>query len=72
MDELAAYGIAALAIFYVGIVIVAYGIFLVLLTLVQTFLAGNFLLFSGILAGILAAVFAYAVIGIWLRKAGVI
>lgn len=72
MDELAAYGIAALAIFYVGIVIVAYGIFLVLLTLVEAFLAGNFLLFSGILAGILAAVFAYAVIGIWLRKAGVI
>lgn len=72
MDELVAYGIAALAIFCAGIVIVAYGIFLVLLTLVQAFLAGNFLLVSGILAGILAAVFAYAVIGIWLRKAGVI
>lgn len=41
MDELVAYGIAALAIFCAGIVIVAYGIFLVLLTLVQAFLAGN-------------------------------
>lgn len=72
MDELVAYGIAALAIFYAGIVVLAYGIFLVLLTLVQAFLAGNFLLFSGILAGILAAVLVYVVIGIWLRKAGVI
>jgi hypothetical protein len=72
MDELATYGIAALLVLSVGIVIAAYGIFLVVLMLARAAFSGDLLLVSGILAGIIVAAGAYVAAGLWLRKARVI
>lgn len=72
MDELAMYGIAALLVLSVGIVIAAYGIFLVVLMLARAAFSGDLLLVAGILAGIIAAAGAYVAAGLWLRKARVI
>jgi hypothetical protein len=70
MDDLVINGSVALAIFYTGLVLVVYGIFRVLVLVVQEFLAGNYLFSGAIVAGIFVAVLAYVAVGLWLRKRG--
>ncbi|HVP97430.1 hypothetical protein [Methanoregula sp.] len=72
MDELLVPGTIALIVFYAGIVVVAYGIIRVLLWIASAFLSGNYLLFSVILAGIVCAVIAYIIVGLWLRRIEII
>jgi hypothetical protein len=72
MDEPVTYGIAALAVIFLGIVIAAYGIFLAILWLARAIFSGDLPLASGIILGIIAATFAYVAVGLWLRKTGVI
>jgi hypothetical protein len=72
MDELLVSGTIALVVFYAGIVLVAYGIVRVVLGIAGAFLAGNYLFFCGILAGIAGALVAYILIGLWLRRIEII
>ena len=72
MDELLVPGTIALIVFYAGIAVVVYGIIRVLLWTTSVLMSGNYLLFSSILAGILCAVIAYVLIGLWLRRMEVI
>lgn len=72
MDELLVPGTIALIVFYAGIAVVVYGIIRVLLWTTSVLMSGNYLLFSSILAGILCAVIAYVLIGLWLRRIEVI
>ena len=72
MDELLVSGTIALVVFYAGIVLVAYGIVRVVLGIAGAFLAGNYLFFCGILAGIAGAVIAYVLIGMLLRRIEII
>jgi len=72
MDELLVTGTIALIVFYAGIAVVVYGIIRVLLWTTSVLMSGNYLLFSSILAGILCAVIAYVLIGLWFRRIEVI
>jgi len=72
MDELVTYGMAALAVIFLGIVIAAYGIFLAILWLARAIISGDLPLVSGIIMGIFAAAFAYGAVGLWLKKTGAI
>jgi hypothetical protein len=72
MDDLVVPGVVALVIFYAGIVLVAYGIIRLVIMMVQAFLAGNYLFFSGVVAGIVVVALAYVAVGLWLRKTGTI
>ena len=72
MDDLVVPGVVALVLFYAGIVLVAYGILRLVIIMVQAFLAGNYLFFGGIVAGIVVALLAYVAVGLWLRKTGMI
>jgi len=72
MDDLVVPGVVALVLFYAGIVLVAYGILRLVITMVQAFLAGNYLFFGGVVAGIVVALLAYVAVGLWLRKTGMI
>jgi hypothetical protein len=72
MDDLVVPGVVALVIFYTGIVLVAYGILQLIVMMVQAFLAGNYLFFGGVVAGIVVAILAYVAVGLWLRKTGTI
>lgn len=71
MDDLVISGTVALAIFYAGLVLIVYGIFLLVSLIVQAFLAGNYLFAGAIVTGIFVAVRAYVAIGLWLRKSGI-
>jgi hypothetical protein len=53
-------------------VLVAYGILQLIVMMVQAFLAGNYLFFGGVVAGIVVAILAYVAVGLWLRKTGTI
>jgi hypothetical protein len=72
MDDLVVPGVVALALFYAGIVLVAYGILRLVILMVQAFLAGNYLFFGGVVACIVVAILAYVAVGLWLRKTGTI
>ncbi|MFZ1128784.1 hypothetical protein [Methanoregula sp.] len=72
MDDLIISGVIALLVFYAGIAVVVYGIIRVLLLVAQAALAGNYLKFGGLVAGIAAMVLAYIIIGLWLRRTGTI
>ncbi len=72
MDDLIISGVIALLVFYAGIAVVVYGIIRVLLLVAQAALAGNYLEFGVLVAGIAAMVLAYIIIGLWLRRTGTI
>ncbi len=72
MDDLVVPGVVALVLFYAGIVLVAYGILRLVVMMVQAFLAGNYLFFSGIVACVVVAALVYVAVGLWLRKTGMI
>jgi len=72
MDDLIISGVIALLAFYSGIAVVVYGIIRVLLLVAQAALAGNYLEFGGLVAGIAAVVLAYGIMGLWLRRTGTI
>jgi hypothetical protein len=72
MDELLLSGTVALIVFYAGIALVVYGILQVIIRVFEAAVTGNYLFLCGILAGIAGAVAAYILIGLWLRRTGII
>ena len=72
MDELLVSGTIALVVFYMGILLLIYGIVRVLLAIARAVLAGNYLLSGGILAGIAGVAILYGAVGLWLRRTEVI
>ncbi|HNX17091.1 MAG TPA: hypothetical protein PKM50_02045 [Methanoregula sp.] len=72
MDDLIISGIVALVVFYAGIIVVAIGIFKIVVIMAQALILGNYLFVGMILAGIVATVLVYFAIGLLLRKTGTI
>ncbi|WP_292427731.1 hypothetical protein [Methanoregula sp.] len=70
MDNLV--GVVAFAIFYATIILVAYGIFQLVVMVVQAYLSGNYLFFGEIISCIGVAVLLYVAVGLWLQKTGTI
>jgi len=72
MDDLIISGTIALVVLYAGIVLVGYAVLQFLYFILESAINGNYLVLLESIIVIIGAIFGYSLIGLWLRRTGLI
>jgi len=72
MDELMVTGAISLVVFYAGILVVLYGLYRLVMTIVEVVMRGQFLVLGGIVGAIAIGIVLYIILGLYFRKIEII